>query len=90
VLVFRKQTNKNEPINIHLLTFDQLNTKEYLIHIEHYFQFNEDEIYSEPVTIDLQTLFKSIGKIGEIIELTLNVDLSLSELHRLNRIIKDQ
>jgi hypothetical protein len=51
---------------------------------------NEDEIYSEPVTIDLPTLFKSIGTIGEIIELTLNVDLPLSELHRLNWMIKDQ
>ncbi len=30
MLVCRKQTNKNEPMNVHLLTFDQLNTKEYL------------------------------------------------------------
>jgi hypothetical protein len=37
-------------INVHLLTFDQLTSKEYLVRVEHYFQLNEDEIYSQSVT----------------------------------------
>ena len=50
------------PLNIHLLTFDQLGPKNYLIRLEHYFELNEDKIYSQPVTVDLQSIFKSIGQ----------------------------
>ncbi len=78
------------PMNVHLLTFDQLDLKQYLVRVEHYFELNEDQIYSQPVTIDLQTLFKSIGTIDEMIELTLSANLPLSELHRLEWMTKDQ
>jgi lysosomal alpha-mannosidase len=77
------------PLNIHLLTFDQLAPKQYLVRVEHYFELNEDEVYSQPVTIDLQTLFKSIGIIAEMIELILSANLPLSELHRLDWMTKD-
>jgi lysosomal alpha-mannosidase len=78
------------PLNVHLLTFDQLGPKQYLVRVEHYFELNEDEVYSQPVTIDLQTLFKSIGTIAEMIELILSANLPLSELHRLDWMTKDQ
>ncbi|CAF4699968.1 unnamed protein product [Rotaria socialis] len=72
------------PLNVHLLTFDQLGPKQFLIRIEHYFELNEDEIYSQPVQIDLQDLFKSLGTITDLIELTLGANLPLSQLHRLD------
>ena len=77
------------PLNVHLLTFDQLDPKQYLVRVEHYFELNEDEVYSQSVTIDLQTLFKSIGNIAEMIELILSANLPLSELHRLDWMTKD-
>ena len=77
------------PMNVHLLTFDQLNFKQYLVRVEHYFELNEDDIYSKPVIIDLQMLFKSIGTIADIVELTLAANLPLSELHRLDWMTKD-
>ena len=78
------------PLNVHLLTFDQLASKEYLVRVEHYFELNEDEFYSKPATIDLQALFKSIGSINEMTELVLAANLPLSELHRLEWMAKDQ
>ncbi|CAF4650839.1 unnamed protein product [Rotaria socialis] len=78
------------PLNVHLLTFDQLAFKQYLVRVEHYFELNEDALYSKPVTIDLQILFKSIGTINEITELILTANLPLSELHRLDWMIKDE
>lgn len=77
------------PVNVHLLTFDQLNTKEYLVRVEHYFELNEDATYSQPVTIDLQTLVKSIGTIASMTELTLAANLPLSDLHRLDWMTTD-
>lgn len=71
------------PLNVHLLTFDQLNPKEFLVRLEHYFELNEDATYSQPVTIDLQLLFNTIGKIANIQELILTANLPLSELNRL-------
>ncbi|CAF3311737.1 unnamed protein product [Rotaria sp. Silwood2] len=78
------------PLNVHLLTFDQLAPKKYLVRVEHYFELNEDELYSKPVAIDLQILFKSIGTINEMIELILTANLPLSELHRLEWMTKDE
>ncbi len=78
------------PLNVHLLTFDQLGPKQYLVRVEHYFELNEDQTYSQPVTIDLQALFKSIGTIAETVELILTANLPLSELHRLDWMTKDQ
>ena len=78
------------PLNVHLLTFDQLAPKQYLVRVEHYFELNEDEVYSQPVTIDLQTLFKSIGIIADTTELILSANLPLSDLHRLEWMTQDQ
>lgn len=76
--------NRSLPLNVHLLTFDQLNANDYLIRIEHYFELNEDKIYSQMTTIDLQDIFQSIGQIKETVELTLSANLELSRMQRLN------
>ncbi|CAF4301768.1 unnamed protein product [Rotaria sp. Silwood2] len=78
------------PLNVHLLTFDQLASKQYLVRVEHYFELNEDDMYSQPVTMDLQALFTSIGTIADMTELVLNANLPLSQLHRLDWMTKDQ
>jgi lysosomal alpha-mannosidase len=72
------------PLNIHLLTLDQLTEKEYLIRLEHYFELDEDHTYSHPTTIDLQSIFKSIGTINNTLELTLSANLELSDMNRLH------
>ncbi|CAF1050933.1 unnamed protein product [Adineta steineri] len=72
------------PSNIHLLTLDQLNEKQYLIRLEHYFELNEDEKYSYPTKIDLQSIFKSVGIIDKVLELTLDANLELSQMNRLH------
>lgn len=77
------------PLNVHLLTFDQLSPKQFLVRVEHYFELSEDEIYSQPVTIDLQTLFTSIGMINNIEELILTANLPLISLRRLEWITND-
>ncbi|CAF3466034.1 unnamed protein product [Rotaria socialis] len=71
------------PYNVYLLTFDQLPAKIFLIRVEHYFELNEDEIFSKPVQFDLQILFNRLGKISELLELTLGDNLPLSEMKRL-------
>jgi lysosomal alpha-mannosidase len=71
------------PVNVHLLTFDQLESKQYLVRIEHFFELNEDAVYSQPVTFDLQSLFNSLGTIKDLLELTLSANFPLADLHRL-------
>lgn len=77
------------PLNVHLLTFDQLGPKQYLVRVEHYFELYEDETYSQPVTIDLQKLFTTLGMISDVLELILTANLPLSELQRLEWMTKD-
>jgi lysosomal alpha-mannosidase len=77
------------PLNVHLLTLDQVGPKDYLIRVEHYFELNEDDTYSNPVTIDLQSIFKSIGTISNTVELTLGGNFPLANLQRLNWVISD-
>jgi lysosomal alpha-mannosidase len=72
------------PLNVHLLTFDQLGPEQYLIRIEHFFEQNEDATFSKPVQVDLQKLFNSQGKIIDLIELTLGANLLLTDMNRLN------
>ena len=72
------------PHNLHLLTLDQLSSKQYLVRVEHYFELNEDAIYSQPIQIDLQQLLTSLGNITDVNELTLAANMPLSEMKRLN------
>jgi lysosomal alpha-mannosidase len=78
------------PLNVHLLTFDQLDAKQYLIRLEHYFESNEDDTYSQQVTIDLRSLFKTQGDISDLVELTLAGNLPLNELNRLEWLTNDK
>ena len=39
--------------------------------------------YSHPVQFDLQILFNSLGKINDLIELTLTANLPLNQMNRL-------
>ncbi|MEP7317477.1 MAG: hypothetical protein ABI921_02010, partial [Panacibacter sp.] len=59
------------PRYLHLLTLDQLEAKQYLIRVEHYFELYEDAVYSQPIEIDLQQLFHSLGPIVDLTELNL-------------------
>ena len=76
--------NESLPVNVHLLTLDQLSQNEYLVRVEHYFEVNEDATYSKAVTVDLQALFQNIGMISNMVELTLGANLELSNLKRLD------
>jgi len=76
--------NDQLPLNVHLLTLDQTGDKTYLARVEHFFELNEDDTYSHPQTINLQSIFQSIGTISTMTELTLSANLELSSLHRLN------
>lgn len=78
------------PLNVHLLTLDQLNTNEYLIRLEHYFEKNEDETFSQATIVDLQKIFNTRGVISDIEELTLGANLPLTELKRLEWTTIDQ
>ena len=78
------------PLNVHLLTLDQLDTNQYLIRVEHYFEMNDDETYSQPVIVDLQKIFNTQGLISDIEELTLGANLALTDLKRLEWTTIDQ
>ena len=76
--------NDTMPANIHLLTFDQLEPDQYLLRLEHFFEYNEDEIFSKPTSIDLQQLVNTQGRIIDLVELTLSANLPLNDMKRLN------
>ena len=78
------------PLNVHLLTLDQLSAKNYLIRLEHYFELNDDDTYSKAVTIDLQSIFQSVGDISNAVELTFAANLALTDLQRLNWATDDE
>jgi lysosomal alpha-mannosidase len=78
------------PLNLHLLTLDQLDAKTYLVRVEHYFESNEDANFSLPLTFDLQSIFQSIGTISNAAELTLSANLALTDLKRLEWVTSDQ
>ena len=71
------------PLNVHLLTYEQLSPKEFLVRVEHYFELFEDRTYSEPVSFNLQSLFKTQGTISEAVEMTLGANLRLADMNRL-------
>jgi lysosomal alpha-mannosidase len=77
------------PLNLHLLTLDQLGPKDYLVRVEHYFELNEDATYSSPITFDLQSIFQAIGTISNTVELTLAANLPLADLQRLKWVTND-
>lgn len=77
------------PLNIHLLTFDQRGPNDYLVRVENYFELYEDDTYSHAATINLQSLFVTIGNITNMVEMTLAANYELSSLKRLTWITSD-
>ncbi|CAF1669545.1 unnamed protein product, partial [Adineta ricciae] len=71
------------PVNVHLLTLDQLSAKVFLLRVEHYFETDEDAVYSKSVEIELQSVFHVLGKITDLTELTLAANLPLADMKRL-------
>jgi lysosomal alpha-mannosidase len=72
------------PVNVHLLTLDQLGPNDYLVRVENYFELNESGQYSQPVTINLQSIFQSLGTITNTVELALAGNFPLASMQRLN------
>lgn len=75
--------NDTQPMNIHLLTLDQLDSNVYLVRLEHYFEIDEDTEYSNPTDIDLQSLFFSLGTITNTVELSLGANMNAADMQRL-------
>jgi lysosomal alpha-mannosidase len=48
---------KELPKNVHLLTLEQWKGSSYLLRLEHFYQQNESQTLSKPVTLDLKDLF---------------------------------
>ncbi|KAM6288858.1 LOW QUALITY PROTEIN: lysosomal alpha-mannosidase, partial [Aegotheles albertisi] len=70
------------PPNLHLLTLAPWGTGQLLLRLEHQFQRDESSNGSQPVTIDLLTLFSSLT-VTALQELTLGADQPLAALSRL-------
>ena len=71
------------PPNVHLLTFQYLNKSTLLIRLEHQFEKGEDALLSQPVTLDLGTLFSAF-KISTITEMGLGANEKLENIKRLS------
>ena len=69
--------------NLHLLTLDQLTSNQYLIRLERFFELNEDPIYSQPIQIDLQLLFESLGEIMNVTEMILTANRPFNQINHL-------
>ncbi|XP_033744944.1 lysosomal alpha-mannosidase-like isoform X2 [Pecten maximus] len=77
------------PENVHLLTMetwrtpgvDPIEDMGFLMRLEHLYEVDEDPVFSQPVTLDLNQFFK-FG-IHIVSEVTLGANLPLSELRRM-------
>ena len=74
------------PKNVHLLTlmkdFAVTDQQDYmLVRLEHFYEHNEDPVYSEPVQVDLQALFNKTFTITSIEELSLGANMGVDELN---------
>ena len=58
------------PTNVHIVTLKQLSPGQVLLRLENIFAVNEDSSLSQPVTVDLTTLFKDLN-VTAVQELTL-------------------
>jgi hypothetical protein len=68
---------------VNLLTLENWKTNQLLIRLEHFYESSDSNDFSKAVTVDLQTLFKTL-KITNIVETTLAANEILSESKRLN------
>jgi hypothetical protein len=60
------------PENVMLITFARLTTSKYLLRLGHQYGVDDDAELTEPVTIDVGSLFVDIGEVDTIDEMTLS------------------
>uniref|UniRef100_A0A914V5H3 Alpha-mannosidase n=1 Tax=Plectus sambesii TaxID=2011161 RepID=A0A914V5H3_9BILA len=65
------------PANVHLLSLEQWDSGSNLLRLEHPFQTNEDATLSQPVTVHIQNLFKTIS-VSSVSELMLGANRDVS------------
>ncbi|KAM4676223.1 lysosomal alpha-mannosidase [Discoglossus pictus] len=70
------------PPNLHILTLAQDSPRSILLRLEHPFQANESAQYSQPITVNLQTLFPTLT-LTDFVELTLSANMEKSKLKRM-------
>jgi lysosomal alpha-mannosidase len=79
-----KILNGSLPSNVHLLTlmhdFKDQNTNTLIIRLEHFYELNEDQVLSEPVTFNLRYLFNGSFNLLNIEELSLGANMNANEL----------
>jgi len=71
--VSSSQIAQELPINIEIMTLQALGEGAYLLRLSHQFGLKEDSTYSEPVDIDLQTIFSHL-KLAEVKEVSLTTN----------------
>jgi len=71
------------PPNVHLLDLKTLPTGQVILRLTHIYAVGEDPVYSQPVTLDLNSIFANLA-IVEITEMTMTANQPLVELKRLN------
>lgn len=69
------------PININLLTLEPWNNASVLLRLEHLLEQDEDSFLSEPVTINVQQIFRTL-KVANMRETTLAANQWLDEATR--------
>ncbi|XP_024863643.1 lysosomal alpha-mannosidase [Kryptolebias marmoratus] len=69
------------PPAVHLLTFSQWDDESVLLRLEHQFQSGESQLYSLPVTVNLQKLFSTLDVLG-VSELNLSANQWKDEMKR--------
>ncbi|XP_053319845.1 lysosomal alpha-mannosidase [Spea bombifrons] len=73
---------KELPLNAHLLTLALHEPTKVLLRLEHPFQGRESDNYSQPISVNLKTLFSSLS-LSDFEETTLAANLEKSKLKRL-------
>ncbi|CAH2272891.1 voltage-dependent P Q-type calcium channel subunit alpha-1A [Pelobates cultripes] len=71
------------PPNAHLLTFALREPNKVLIRLEHPFQGQESRNYSQPITVNLQTLFSTVS-LSDFIETTLSANEEKNKVKRMS------
>ncbi|XP_053573804.1 lysosomal alpha-mannosidase [Bombina bombina] len=70
------------PQNVHLLTLAQYSANSVILRLEHPFQGHDSVNFSQPVTVNLQTMFSSFT-LSNFVETTLSANLEKSKLKRM-------
>jgi hypothetical protein len=84
--VYPSQTSEvtqSLPLNVHLLSLNSLTeTNNTILRLQHIFELGEHPVYSQPVSVDLDTIFTAFA-VGSPVEASLSANQPLSNIHRL-------